>query len=299
VGVAGFNYQYGEVLYRVWKAERPPDNAQNWYRQQLAELGVVGSLGWIIWMALFAWMLIRCPDADGTRVTSGAVKGAILGMAAASMLGMPTLDAAVSISFVVVTCWCVKLKGPGALAVIGGAGRPTRFEWAVVLVVLAGFLGGTAYAARTDLRPPVRAMGIDFPYRYGFEQDTRDPTIRWTGAKAVEVFPADKRWFKLELGAVAPDAEQKPVEVKVWINRTQILRVSRRGSFPITRWIRMPSYGTLMMIEINVDRTWRPSEAGGSADQRERGIAVREWSFTDEDPPKGSVTIESPELFSR
>jgi hypothetical protein len=196
-------------------------------------------------------------------------------------------------------CWCVKLKGPGVEAVIGGAGRPAGLEWGIVLLVLGGFLGGTLYAARTDLRPPVRAMGIDFPYRYGLEPDKHDPTIRWTGAKAVEVLPADKRWLKFELGAVAPDAEQKPVLVKVWINRTLILRVSRRGSFPITRWIRMPSYGTLMLIEINVDRTWRPSGTDGSAGERERGIAVREWSFTDEDPPKGSVTIESPELFDR
>ena len=114
----------------------------------------------------------------------------------------------------------------------------------------------------------------------------------------MEVFPADKRWFKLVIGAVAPDAAAKPVQVKVWINRTLILRVSRRSDFPITRWIRMPSYGTPLMIEIDVDRTWRPSDAGGSPDDGERGVAVRDWFFTDDDPPKGSVTIESPDVFA-
>ena len=298
VGVGGFNYQYADVLYRMNRTERPPDNAQNWYRQQLAELGLIGSLGWIAWLAMFTWMLARCPDLDGRRVMAGAAKGAILGLAAASLLGMPTQDTAASITFVILACWCVKLKGSSAFAAPERAGRPARLEWAAILIVLGCFLGGTVYAARTELRPPVRALRIGFPYSYGFVPDKTDPTIRWTGARAVEVFPADKRWLKLEIGAVAPDAATKPVQVKVWINRTLILRVSRRSNFPITRWIRMPSYGTPLMIQIEVDRTWHSSDFGGSADEGERGVAVRDWSFTDDDPPKGSVTIESPDVFS-
>jgi hypothetical protein len=298
VGVGGFYYQFRDVLYRMNRnSERPLDNAQNWYRQQLAELGLVGSLGWIAWLAMFTWMLARCPDPEGSRVKAGAAKGAVFGLATASLFGMPTQDTAASISFVVVACWCVKLKGLSAFAAPARAGRPARLEWAAILMVVGGFLGGTIYAARTELRPPVRALRVDFPYRYGFVPDTTDPTIRWTGARAVEVFPADKRWFKLVVGAVAPDAATKPVQVKVWINRKLILRVRRQSNFPITRWIRMPSYGTPLMIQIDVDRTWRPLDFGGSADDGERGVAVREWSFTDDDPPKGSVTIESPDAF--
>ena len=111
VGVGGFNYQYADVLYRMNRIERPPDNAQNWYRQQLAELGLIGSVGWMAWLVMFAWMLARRPDPDGRRVMAGAAKGAIFGLAAASLLGMPTQDTAASITFVVFACWCVKLKG--------------------------------------------------------------------------------------------------------------------------------------------------------------------------------------------
>jgi len=97
------------------------------------------------------------------------------------------------------------------------------------------------------------------------------------------------------IGDVAPDAESKPVQVKVMLNGEAILLVNRRSSFPITRWVRMPAqYGTPLMIEIAVSRTWRPSDFGDSTDHQERGVGVRQWSFRDEDPPKGSVTFEHP-----
>jgi O-antigen ligase len=297
VGVGGFNYLYGQVLYRMNHSVLPPDNAQNWFRQQLAELGVLGSLGWMVAVAIFSWALVRRPDGERNRVKAGAAKGGILGLAAASMLGMPTQDAAASISFVVVAYWCLILKDRRALAVPDDSGGPGRGEWAVILLVLGSFLGATVYTANTDLRPPIRALQTDTGFRYGFFRDKLDPTIRWTGAKAVEVFTADKRWLKLELGAVAPDAAEHPVQVRVSLNGSQILRVSRRSDFPIVRWIRMPDRRARLMLQIDVDRTWRRSDPGGLSDLVERGVAVGDLFFAWEDPPKGSVTIESPDLY--
>ena len=48
VGLGGFNYLYADMLYLMSGSERPPDNAQNWYRQQLTELGVLGSAGLVM-----------------------------------------------------------------------------------------------------------------------------------------------------------------------------------------------------------------------------------------------------------
>ena len=245
IGVGGFNYQYGEVLYRMSRTERPPDNAQNWYRQQIAELGLVGSIGWIAWLAMFLWMLVRDHDLNGRRVTAGAAKGAIFGLAAASLLGMPTQDAAPAITFVIIACWCMMLKGLRGSPRAPHAAGIARLEWVLMFTLLAAFLAGTVKAGRTDLRPPFRALRVDFPYKYGFLPDKSDATLLWTRAKAVEVVPADKRWLQVEIGAVAPDAASKPVRVEVWINRKLVIRVARRSNFPITRWIRMPSYGIL------------------------------------------------------
>jgi len=295
VGIGGFHFQFGDLLYRINRTGRPPDNAQNWYRQQLAEFGVLGSLGWIAWTLMFVWMLARRPDADKRSAIAGAVKGAILGLAAASLLGIPTQDTAASITFVVFACWCMRLKGFPQVGATEGFSRISNREWAAILIVLACFLGGTVYAGKTELRPPLRAYRIGFPYRYGFFADRTDPTIRWAGAKAVEVFSSDKRWLKLVIGDVAPDAEQSPVHVTVSINREVILDVNRRSSFPITRWVKMPAvYGTPMMMEIDVDRTWRPSDVDAAAEPQERGVAIREWSFQDRNPPKGSITFENP-----
>jgi hypothetical protein len=239
-------------------------------------------------------MLSRRPDVDQKSVIAAAVKGAILGLAAASLLGIPTQDTAASITFVVFACWCMRLKGFPQIGSVEGSGRMSGREWAAIVVVLACFLGGTVYAGKTELRPPLRALRIGFPYRYGFVADPHDPTIRWAGSKAVEVFSSEKRWLKLVIGDVAPDAEQNPVQVTVSINRELILRVNRRASFPITRWIRMPPvYGTPMLMQIDVDRTWRPSDTD-AAESQERGVAILEMSFWDEDPPKGSVTLENP-----
>jgi hypothetical protein len=294
VGVGGFNYQYGDVLYLLNGTSRPADNSQNWFRQQLAELGLLGSAGWIAWLVLFIWMLAKRPDAAGRHLIGAATRGGIVGLVSASMLGMPAQDTAVSMSFVVIVGWCMKLKGLPGVVAVDKAERLSRVEWTVVLTVLACFLGGTVYEARTDLRRPVRALRMGFPYSYGFVPDKADPTMRWTGAKALEIFPAEKRWLKLVIGDVAPDAGSNPVQVKVTLNREEILRVNRRSSFPMTRWIRMPEYGTQLMMEIDVNRTWRPSDFGDSTDRRERGVAVQQWSFSWEDPPKGSITFEDP-----
>jgi O-Antigen ligase len=293
VGVGGFNYLYGDVMFRISGAGRPPDNAQNWYRQQLAELGLIGSLGWMTWLGMFIWMLARRPDVEGTRAMAGAAQGAILGLAAASLLGMPTQDTAASITFVVMLYWCLQLKGYAAPNHADPVRRPSRSEWVGVCVIVAGFLGGTVRAAQTELRPAFRAFRGGYPYSHGFASDPHDPGVRWAGARAVEVFSAEKRWLKIVIADVAPDAALDPVEVDVRINRQPILSVRRRANFPITRWIRMPAYGTPLIIEIDVDRTWRPLEAGHDAEPA-RGVAIREWSFSQEDPPRGSMTVESP-----
>src|SRR5439155_1243980 len=111
IGVGGFYYQAADILYLINHSERPPDNAQNWYRQQLAELGILGSAGWIVWLGVCLWMLLFRRGPDDRPGTAGAVKGSMIGLAAASLLGIPTQDTAASITFVVLAAWCLKLTG--------------------------------------------------------------------------------------------------------------------------------------------------------------------------------------------
>jgi hypothetical protein len=246
-------------------------------------------MGWIVWTGMFLWMLVRHRGPDDRRATVGAVKGAVLGLGAASLLGMPTQDTAASISFVVVAAWCLKLTADDEAAVESPPRR--RLEWAAATLVLLAFLGGTAFAGWNELRPPYRALRADFPYQYGFGAPD-EQGVRWTAAKAVDVFHADRRWLKIAIGAVAPDAAARPVRVRIWYNKALLLQVDRRGTFPITKYIKMPASGTPIMIQIDVSRTWKPADFGLGSDRQERGVAVGTWEFLQEDPPKGSLTLE-------
>ena len=100
VGLGGFHTQVADAAYLDAGAGLPSDNAQNWFRHQLAELGLLGSAGWLVFCGSFLWMLVRkVPDDE--RWMAGAAKGSIVGLGMASLLGMPTQDVAVFFTFIV------------------------------------------------------------------------------------------------------------------------------------------------------------------------------------------------------
>jgi hypothetical protein len=289
IGPGGFNYLYADTLYLMGGTVRPPDNAQNWYRQQLAELGLLGSAGWIVWAALFGWALISCRGPRDRLPMIAALKGSVLGLAAASLLGMPTQDTAASITFVVLATWCLKMLHDGSPP--QASFWPEKFERLAIATVTLCFLAGTAYEARTDLRPAVRAQRAEFPYRYGFGAfDENDREFQWTGRHAVDVFPAENRYVRLLIGAVAPNAAAHPVIVKVWRDDELILKLTRSGNFPVERWVRLRDGERFARLEIQVSRTWRATDIGRD-DPRERGVAVGTWIFAHW-TPKGAVLIE-------
>jgi hypothetical protein len=291
IGVGGFYYQAADILYLINHSERPPDNAQSWYRQQLAELGLVGSVGWIVWMGMWIWLFAFRRGPGDRSAIAGAVKGSMIGLAAASLLGIPTQDTAASITFIVLAAWCLKLTGAGAVSLTHARPWAGRFEWPAVLAVLACFLAGTAYEARHALRPAARAARAEYPYQYGFMADADHSEFRWTRSTAVDVFPIENRWVKLVIGAAAPDAAEKPVVVRVWRNDTLILTLPRRSDFPLERWIRLPDHERYVGLRIEVSRTWRPADFGRGADREERGVEVGKWEFVYW-TPQGAVTVE-------
>ena len=289
IGLGSFSLQVADVAQNLFNRSMVPDNAQNWYRHQFAETGLLGSLGWIVWTSLFVWMLARRRDSGHERPMVGAATGAAVGLGVTSLLGMPTQDAAVSITFVVFAFWCIRLRHAEHAPLPAGDSRLDTIQWTVLFIVLGSFLAGTAYVGWNDLRPPYRALRADWDYQYGFFDDKQLPQpFRWTERKAVDVFRVEKPWLELVIGAVAPDAKDRPVQVKVWRNHDLILRLNRRSDFSVTRYVRVPEGQDRMMMQVEVSRTWRPAPTGG-ADQRERGVAVGKWTFVDSPPPHAIV----------
>ena len=290
IGVGGFHGQASDALFR--RSGQPiltPDNAQNWYRHQLAELGILGSVGWIAWTFLVVWTIARGRFGSDSRAKASATAGALLGFGLASLFGMPAQDGAVSITFFVFVFWCLRMRGVEGAAPSGGSSRLAGREWAAVCLIAGVFTAGTAVAARQTLRPPYRALAASWPYRYGFfEYEDPDNAIRWTSKKAVEVFPTERRWLKLVVGGGPP--EGPPLDVTIHRDRDQILRFASGASTTITRYLRVPGSRRQVMIEIAVNRLWNPS-AYGQLDRRGLGVRVDKWSFVDE-PPSGAERIE-------
>lgn len=138
-----------------------PDNAQNWLRHQVAELGILGSAPWLVWYVLFAAYVlhVRRGDPPGTLT----LRGMLLGFGVISMIGMPGQHPAVVVTFWMVVHWLRLQAGPAESA------RPlSRTAWSVVCLVVALAAASTTVVAVTRLRPPMRKLAGDAHYSYGF-----------------------------------------------------------------------------------------------------------------------------------
>ncbi len=293
VGVGGFHVQVRDAAYVNGYDGLPPDNAQNWFRHQLAEMGILGSIGLLIFSGTFIWLLFRPCGRGNGRPFAGAAKGGIVGIGVASLLGMPTQNPAVLVSFLALTFWWLRLTEPADGETTTRSPLGAR-EWTFIGGILGCFLAGTAYVGWTELRPPYRAIRADWKYQYGFHDDVENSEVRWTEGKAVDVFPIEQpneyRWLKLVIGAVAPDADQRPVVVNVWRDHELILRLTRRSDVQKTWYVGVPKGRKMMMVQIEVSRSWRAVDYGRRGDPWERGVAVGKWTFA-YDPPKGELLI--------
>ena len=286
VGVGAFHILVPDVAYQRSIAtghdRLRPDNAQNWFRHQLAEFGVVGSLGWILWVAMFLWLLAVGRPVDGGAARAGLVRGALVALGLASLVGMPTLNTALALTFWTLVFWYLLLVEPSSARAVprwvgGGA------LWAGIWVLALAYVGGLAYVSWSDLRVPLRAQRADWDYSYGFhapETDESGDEFRWaSGGRALAVVPVQDRWIELSAWTHHPDVREDPVELKVWLDGTLLLDTQREGGEPITRAMPVPEGQQRVLIETWVNRTWRPIDYG-KEDTRELGAGVR-WRFID------------------
>jgi hypothetical protein len=283
VGAGTFNMLVSD--YSALAGRRIPfDNAQNWLRHQLAELGLVGSIGWLAWVALFTLVLVRTSGAGASQIPAAAVKGSLVGFGAASMFGVPSQSAAVSLTFWTFAFWYLALASPAAVKGRVGADwrwLQSRTAWVVALLLVAAHATGTLAVARDRLRPPVRAQRFGWDYHYGFYQMEEGPggrRFRWTRREAVAVVPAEGRHLALELWSGQPDLATHPARVRVWLDSTLAADVTLVDGSRATREVEVPPGDERLVIRIEVSHTWRPSDFG-AADSRELGVAVADWRF--------------------
>ncbi len=258
VGVGAYYYLVHSYALEGTGHTLFPDNAQNWFRHQLAELGFLGSVGWIAWTAVIVFDLWPRRRQTGP---GALLRGPLLGLALGSMLGVPGQDPAVVVTFWLLVFWCAS-----DLGAVASTNSLPRASSVTLLLVAGSYLVATATA--TDLRPPYLAARFGFSYSYGMTFDGEFSAR--SGQRGVTVQKSQGPWLKLTYWVEHPDADQNRVQVDIWRDGEHIVdrRVSR--NVPVTQYVPVTA-GKRFVLEVKVDRTF-------VSDGAERGLAMQ-WEF--------------------
>ena len=133
---------------------------------------------------------------------AASIKGALLGLTAGSMLGVPSLSPAVTLTFWTFAFWYLTLlanreeQESKTLRLLERRGA----GWIFVTAVVGAYALGTVYVGKKDLSVPKRAQRFGWNYNYGFHQlEHAERPFRWTAQEGVTVVPVGGRTFVLKL----------------------------------------------------------------------------------------------------
>jgi len=293
IGVGSFHVMVPDYAGAAGLGRLPPDNAQNWFRHQLVEFGLLGSLGWIAWVGLFGVFLWRAPIPARDRLPADMLRAALVGLALISLVGMPSQNVSVAFTFWTMAFWfTLTTEGPPSNA---AAPVVSRRAWMAIAVVLSLFVAGTAYAARHELRPARRALAHRWPYSYGFSVPELAPDglmYRWAGKRAVAAIPASRPWMRVIASVNHLDIATNPVHAKIWCADRLVVDTTLRTTAPVTAYVHMPDGQPGVVLETWVSRVLRPRDFG-VADDRDLGLRVH-WDFIDVPPPGAPTSDVTP-----
>jgi hypothetical protein len=277
VGIGGFQIMQPDFAKLAGLVPLPADNAQNWFRHQLVEFGVLGGIGWVAWLLTFGSFVVR--RRAGELPTARIARGMLLAFALISLLGVPGQDVSAAVTFWTTAFWYVTLVGGPATP------RPISARMWVAIVAVVGAYGAiVAWQARTTFRVPVRAQRVGWPYSYGIypaERDEAGREFRWTGEHAVTVIDAPTPHLLLTI-TPNPLAARRPLGVRVDVDRRTAIDEEVRSPQPIVKYVKLPAGEPRVMIETHASRTFTPADAG-LADTRQLGLMLQ-WRFLPAEP---------------
>jgi hypothetical protein len=259
VGIGGFHVVSADYIYRALGRHLATDNAQNWWRHQIAELGLLGAFP-ALWLSLMIvvllWQGVSHVEPIGTATVIRAV---LIGVGLASLLGVPTQLPASSLAFVTLLFWLTALpRTSGTQSSARAAGTGVAF--ALALVVAAG----VAIDARGDLRVTSRALRTEVPFSYGFsapEGVSEFGELRWAATRAAWVLPVPNRYLQITLWAASPDVAARPVTVRVSLNGQQHIDRTLTSQEPSTFVLEMPDGARWALVELGASNEWQRDKA--------------------------------------
>ncbi len=284
VGVGTFHalsYDFGEAAGRIIPQ---PDNAQAWWRHNLAELGVIGFIPLLWWCVVFGGQMLAI-DRSADRLSAAMLRGVLIGFFIASLFGVPSQSVAIVITFWAFVFW-LSLEATPVAAHTATRRLPSHLM-VIASVLIAIHAASTVVDAFGDLRPHNRAQQFDWYYRYGFHTNDNDGTDlepdpggnpigrRWTMKDSLAVIKVKGKVLKFVAWIDHPDSDQKPVHTRVWADSKLVYEGDLKRT-PLIMDIPATPGKTHMLIETSIDRVWRPSDFG-SRDRRELGLSIRDW----------------------
>lgn len=277
VGPGGYNIIAPDYYRRLWGSGLPFDNAQNWWRQIVAEGGLLGGLAPLILSALLAWCVLRVPSAPGQRRQATLVRGLLLALGLASGIQAPTQAPVVMLWFATLAGWLPSLLSP---APSRAWSRPwPAGAWVAGLALAAGFVAAQASLAAGDLSPVARARRTGRPYVAGAYQEELIPDsdtgrFNWTSGHARYDWPAATPWLVLRFWVPHPDVDTQPVRVTITSSCGVLVDelVATHDEYSVG--LRLPRDLRWLSADVRVSRTWQPSADRVSADTRRLGVGL-------------------------
>lgn len=290
IGIGAFHL-FGPPLTPV--GTLPPDNAQNWLRHQVVEMGALGALGWVLFALVFAVFVLRRWRGVDPRLNH--LRGVVLAFGVISLFGLPTQEAVPAVTFWVAAAALVRGRSGDSAAAVSAVsaestlasatvhGRPLRpVTMAGILLVTVAFGVVTWQTATTRLRVPVRARQLGWPYAYGFYAPEGDPMSgaeRWMADRATALVDIHGPFMRLSVRSPLPDTARQPVAVKVWSEGKLALTTALNSDAAATVTLPMPVGLKQVLLDIEVSRTVRPVDLDPSVHDERRLGALVSWTF--------------------
>jgi len=265
----------------------PFDNAQNWWRHQVAELGLIASLPILFWSVWMAWLVVTRRASAAHRLESQTLRGLLIGIGAASLVGMPTQNPIVLLMFFACAARFEiltreeripnpALRAPqGAPSLSRGESRIPAIAWAAAFLIAVGYASAQLVLARGPLKPLERAARMNRDYIIGTYPSEPLPQgqFRWTRRRATFALAAQSTHMMIRYHVEHPDVGTHPVRMRIATPcQTIVDRVFTDMSVD-GQALELPEGQTRVVFETEVSRTWRPTDFG-KPDRRDLGAAV-------------------------
>ena len=277
VGVGTYNWLAPDYWRVMVDDQLPFDNAQNWWRHQIAELGILGALPLLLWSVILAVSTIWGHSRADTFGT-GTVRGLLLGLGLVSLVGMPTQNPLVLLWFFSFVALLVGgISSVPTTSSLSWVLQPSRVTWSVMGTIAILYAGSHALLAVGDLSVTERAVRANRDYLVGVYASEPNPDggeFRWTSREARLRFVENTSWMMVRVWVQHPDVTKRPVIVRLTTPCQLVTEWTLNDSARVDAGLVIPeSYGPLD-LSVGVSRTWRPVNYDGSSDTRELGAAL-------------------------